>query len=149
MSSRFIVIPTGNKKKNRKWVKGKLFTPLLPPPTILSSVYFDCNYFIHWIWRSPVIFGVINSYQYPLQDGNKFIILMWPVFVFRKGIYIYIPLRTYTYIYTHTYMYNLFVKSNFWYFFSTYVKFYISKKLYNQKVTTLIYIGGLLGWSHG
>ena len=22
-------------------------------------------YFIHWIWRSPVIFGVIDSYQYP------------------------------------------------------------------------------------
>ena len=23
------------------------------------------NNYIHWIWKSPVIFGVIDSYQYP------------------------------------------------------------------------------------
>ena len=30
-----------------------------------SCVYSDCNYFIHCIRRSHVIFGVIDSYQYP------------------------------------------------------------------------------------
>ena len=34
-SSYIIVIPTGNKKENRKWVNGGgLFTPLLPSPTL-------------------------------------------------------------------------------------------------------------------
>ena len=48
MSSYFIVIPTGNKKENQKWVNGgKLFTPLLQPPTLPSCVYSDYNDFIH------------------------------------------------------------------------------------------------------
>ena len=87
-SSYFIVIPTGNKKKNRKCAKwGGNSSPLFYPlPTLPSCVHSACINYIYWIWRSPVISGVIDSYQYPQQDGNKFIILMWPVFVFLKGI---------------------------------------------------------------
>ena len=44
-SSYIIVIPTGNKKKNRKWVNGE--ETLQPPPTLSSIVYSDGNYFIH------------------------------------------------------------------------------------------------------
>ena len=42
------VIPTSNKRENRKWTNGEeLFTPLLPSPTLPSCFYSDCNYFIH------------------------------------------------------------------------------------------------------
>ena len=47
-SSDFIVIPTGNKKKNRKWTNGEETPPhSSTPPTLPSCVYSDCNYFIH------------------------------------------------------------------------------------------------------
>ena len=36
-----------------------------------SSVYSDGNYFIHYIWRSPVIFGVIDWYQYRSSSSSS------------------------------------------------------------------------------
>ena len=45
----FPVIRTCNKKiKTESGRNGEeLFTPLLPPPTLPSCIYSDCNYFIH------------------------------------------------------------------------------------------------------
>ena len=41
------------------------------------------NYFIHKIWRSLLIFFLFFDFiKNTSQDGNKFIILMWPVLFF-------------------------------------------------------------------
>ena len=70
-------------------MKRKLFTPLLPPPSLLSCVYSELFYPLD-LKKSRYFFCVFDLYQNPWQGGNKFIILMWPVFVFYIYIYIYI-----------------------------------------------------------
>ena len=44
---------------------------------------------LHWIWRGSVFVLFFWCYWYlsiPITNGNKFIILMWPIFVFLKEI---------------------------------------------------------------
>ena len=74
------MIPTANKKINRKWTNGEetlhpAYTPFPSFPTVSILI----NYLIHCIWRSPVIF-VLLIY---INTHNT------TVFIFLEGLYVY------------------------------------------------------------
>ena len=75
----YIYIYTFKKNKTRSHCDSKCISTLLWVLLWINNTKFN---YIPWIWSSPVKFGVIDSYQYPKQDGNKFIILKGPVVAF-------------------------------------------------------------------